>query len=81
MNIMDYMSRKATALLGVFGAAALGVYIESRRARRASSGMLEPQSSLSIRNAGHVDIDDDEAADIIRRARPALERARELYAY
>ena len=81
MDIMDYMSRKATALLGFFGAAALGVYIESRRARRASSGMLEPKSTVSVPNAGRIDIDDDAAADIIRRARPALERARELYAY
>jgi hypothetical protein len=27
-----------------------------------------------------IDIDDDAAPDIIKRARPALERARELYA-
>jgi Arc/MetJ family transcription regulator len=36
--------------------------------------------SVSIRSPRRIDIDDDAAADIIKRARPALERARELYA-
>lgn len=73
MNIMDYMSGKAIALLGIVGAAALGIYFKWRRPRREPSDGLEPDPRC-------IDIDDDTAADIIRRARPALERARELYA-
>ena len=80
MNIMGCMSRKATALLGIVGAAALGIYFKCGRPRRARSGVLEPTSSVSIRSTGRIDIDDDAAADIIKRARPALELARELYA-
>jgi hypothetical protein len=73
MNIMDYMSGKAIALMGIVGAAALGIYFKWRSPRREPSGRLEP-------NPRRIDIDDDTAADIIRRARPALERACELYA-
>jgi hypothetical protein len=80
MNIMDYMSGKTRALLGIASAAALGIYFKSRRPRRAPSGVREPKSSVSIRSPRRIDIDDDAAADIIKRARPALERARELYA-
>ena len=36
--------------------------------------------SVSIRSPRRIDIDDDAAADIIKRARPALELAPELYA-
>ena len=79
MNIMDCMSGKATALLGIVGAAALGTYFKWRRPRRAPSGVVGSKSSVSIRSPRHIDIDDDAAADIIKRARPALERARELY--
>jgi hypothetical protein len=72
--------RTAATLLGVVGAAALGIFINMRRARKARTGiMLEPKSS--VRSPGHVDIDDDAAAEIIKRAKPELERARELYAY
>ena len=77
---MDYMSGKLTALLGIAGAAAVGIYFKWRRPRRASD-VLESKGSASIRSLRCVKIDDDAAADIIKRARPALERARELYAW
>jgi hypothetical protein len=74
MYIMDSMSgRTAATLLGVVGAAALGIFFESRRVRKARSG--------SVRGPEHIDIDDDAAAEIIKRAKPEFERARELYAY
>lgn len=81
MLIMEYMSgRTAAALIGFVGAAALGIFIESRRVRKARSGnMVEPKSSA--RGPEHINIDDDAAAEIIKRAKRELERARELYAY
>ena len=78
MDIIDCMSRKTTALLGIIGAATVGIYFKWRRPLRAPSDVLESKNSETIRR---VDIDDDAAADIIKRARPALERARELYAF
>jgi hypothetical protein len=81
MRIMGYMSGRVIALSGAVGAAAVGIYIKWRLARKASSNMVEPQSSVPTRRPGSIDIDDDAAADIIMRARPELERARELYAY
>ena len=78
---MDYMSGKATALLGIAGAAAVGIYFKWRRPRRVSSDGIEPKGSVSFRSSRRIEIDDDAAADIIKRARPALERARELYAW
>jgi Arc/MetJ family transcription regulator len=69
------MSGKATALLGIAGAAALGIYFKWQWPRRASDA---PQPK---RRRQRVEIDDDAAADIIKRARPALERARESYAW
>jgi hypothetical protein len=72
--------RAAATLLGFVGAAALGIFIESRRVGKARTGiMLEPKSS--VRGSEHINIDDDAAAEIIKRAKPEFERARELYAY
>jgi hypothetical protein len=81
MHIMDQMSgRTAATLLGFVGAAALGIFIESRRVRKARTGIvLEPKGS--VRSPGNINIDDDKAAEIIKRAKPEFERARELYAY
>jgi hypothetical protein len=75
---MDLMSGRTTVTLLIFvGAAALGMFIESRKARNARAGiMLEPNS-----DPDRVRIDDDAAAEIIKRAKPQFERARELYAY
>jgi len=70
------MSGKATALLGIAGAAAVGIYFKWRWPRRTSSDAPQPK-----RGRQRIEIDDDAAADIIKRARPALERARELYAW
>jgi len=55
-------------------------YFKWRRPRRAPSDVIEPKGSVSFRSSRRIEIDDDVAADIIKRARPALERARELYA-
>ena len=72
--------RTAATLLGFVGAAAIGIFVESRKARKARDGiMLEPQSS--VRGPGRITIDDDAAAEIIKRAKPEFERARESYAY
>lgn len=81
MYIMDSMSgRTAATLLGVVGAAALGIFINVRRVRKARTGiMIEPKST--VRGPEHVNIDDDAAAEIIKLAKPEFERARELYAY
>jgi hypothetical protein len=68
------MSGKATALLGIIGAAAVGICFQLRRPRQALSDVRKVESQ-------RIEIDDDAAADIIKRARPALERARELYAW
>jgi hypothetical protein len=78
MHIMGHMSGKALALSGAVGAAAaaIGIYITRRKARRAFSDVLEPLSSEPLPRDGRIDIDDDAAADIIMRAKPALERAR-----
>ena len=65
------MSGKTTTLLGIAVAAALGIYLKWRRA---ASGVLKPKSSLPGSS-----IEDDGLADIIKRVRPALDRARKLY--
>ena len=80
MDIIGCMSGKATALFGIIGAAALGIYFKSRRSARVPSGGLEPKVSVFMPRARSIEIDDDAAADIIKRARPALERAYDLYA-
>lgn len=69
---MDSMSgRTAATLLGVLGAVALGLLIKWRSVHKDNS----------VHATGHVDIDDDLAAEIIKRAKPQFERARDLYAY
>ena len=75
------MSGKATALLGIVGAATLGIYFKWRHHKRVPGDVLEPGNSESLRRPRSIEIDDDAAAEIIKRARPALERARELYAW
>jgi hypothetical protein len=78
---MDSMSGKTAAtLLGVVGAATLGIFIKWRSVRKARPGtMLIPRGS--VRSPGLIEIDDDAAAEIIKRAKHEFERARELYAY
>jgi hypothetical protein len=79
------MPPRLTALLGVIGAASLGVWLRSRRRRKSPSyPECELDESLPLTIAGNsqgllpFNIDDDRAAEIIRRARPALEKAREV---
>jgi hypothetical protein len=72
--------RTAATLLGFVGAAALGIFIESRRVRKARTGIV-PEPKSSVRSPGNINIDDDKVAEIIKRAKPEFERARELYAY
>ena len=78
---MGLMSGKVTAILGIAGAATLGIYWKFRHARRRHTSTLEHERSVSAGNPGRIDIDDDAAAEIIKRARPELERARLLYGY
>ncbi len=78
---MGVMSGRLTAILGIAGAATLGIYLKFRHGQQKNSRIAARKSSLSAASASRIDIDDDEAADIIKRARPALERARLLYGY
>ena len=78
---MGLMSGKVTAILGIAGAATLGIYWKFGHARRKQSSTVERERSLPAGNRARIDIDDDAAAEIIKRARPELERARLLYGY
>ena len=75
------MSR-ATVILGIFSTVAVSIWIKVRRTRRVRRGKLEAYSPANRRDPQWLysfDIDDDTAAEIIKRARPALEWARALY--
>jgi hypothetical protein len=81
MYIITYMSGKTAAtVLGLVGAAAVGIFFKVRKAHKAQSAVVVETES-SFRSSDAIDIDDDAAAEIIRRAKPEFERARELYAY
>jgi hypothetical protein len=71
------MSGRMAALLGIVGAAAVSAWVQIKRRHHATSWV---SSSVGQRSHGLliVDIDDDTAADIIKRAKPELERAREV---
>ena len=78
------MRSRVTAVQGLFGMAALGVWLTSSKRKQQTAPAaeeavdLEPETPPSPLHAENVDIDDDSAAEIIRRAQPALERARKL---
>lgn len=80
------MSRRVTAIFGVLGVAAFSVWLKKKRARLTQSDTSQVDIldavALPAATGGQglmrVDIDDDEAAEIIKRAKPALERAAEL---
>jgi hypothetical protein len=72
-DIIDYMSGRLAALFGIMGAAALGLWINKKRR---AEPVLEMYGSQGL---PAIDVDDDTAAEIIRRARPALEHARSVY--
>lgn len=61
------MLSKRTTVLSVIGLAALATWLKVKR-----------QPHLRFGNAGLPDEEEDRLAEIIQRARPALERATEL---
>jgi hypothetical protein len=67
------MSGRLAALFGIMGAAVLGLWINKTRRTETTPDMYGPEG-LPV-----IDVDDDTAAEIIRRARPALEYARSVY--
>jgi hypothetical protein len=69
------MSGKTTAIVGFSSAAAVTLLVKVWRDRRTNHTSLEPHDP----EYRHFDIDDDTTAEIIKRARPALVRARALY--
>ena len=77
----NHMS-KATVILGISSAVVLSIWIKIRRTRRVRRGQLESYSPAYRREPQWLysfNIDDDTAAEIIKRSRPALELARTLY--
>jgi len=67
--------------LGVCSAVALSIWIKIRRTRRLrrQHEPYSPAYRAELQRLRSIDIDDDTAAEIIKHARPALERARTLY--
>jgi hypothetical protein len=64
------------AIVAAGSVAALAVWI--RHANRPRLNNVDDFGDIAQIDGEGVEIDDDAAADIIRRARPELERAREL---
>jgi hypothetical protein len=58
-------------IVGILGGAALVTWLNAGRRRSAAN-------QSGVFDMGSIDIDDDTSAEIIKRARPALERAREF---
>jgi hypothetical protein len=76
-TIIGNMSNRILVTCGVIAAAAVGMLFRSRRRDGASlSGSAESEPAGGMLAA--IDVDDDEQAEIISRARPALERAAKL---
>jgi hypothetical protein len=75
------MFKRLAALLGIVGAAAaVGAWLQNKK-RRHSASIPDEWDSPATQDAHGlpmIDLDDDAAANIIKRARPALERARKL---
>jgi len=67
------MSGRIAMIVGILGGAALVTWLNAGR-RRSPAGANQ-SGALDV---GSIDIDDDTSAEIIKRARPALERAREF---
>jgi hypothetical protein len=75
------MKRTIRAILTLSSVAAVAVWIRRTYAFLPATSRNERDdfAELYQRNPGHyLDIDDDAVADIIRRAKPALERARQV---
>jgi hypothetical protein len=60
-GIMEHVSGKVMALLGIVGVATLGYLVQMATPRRVPSDVHEPKSSVSIRSPRRVEIDDDAA--------------------
>jgi len=67
------MSARLATLLGLVGATALSIWFGKRRQR-------QPVETEANTSSQAVYADDDNVADIIRRAQPALQRASRLTA-
>ena len=76
-TIIGTMSNRVIVACGVIAAAAVSMLVRARRRNGASTvNLVEEESGLEpIRT---FEIGDDEAAEIISRARPALDRAAKL---
>lgn len=75
------MSPRIAAALGVVSVAVLGTWWKAKRKLRELAPVpAAPVEEIQEEPASipPIEIDDDTAAEIIRRARPALERAREI---
>jgi hypothetical protein len=77
------MTKRVIAAVGALSAAALGAWLSSKRQHRLASRAIDLDSAPSIANDSQkvfsIEIDDDAAAEIISRARPALERAARVH--
>jgi hypothetical protein len=78
---LSSMSNRLLVACGVIAAAAVGIWLKIKRPGSAEFVMdgdngIEPGANLP--QLSSVSIDDDEAAEIISRARPALDRAAKL---
>ena len=71
------MSNRILVTCGVIAAAAVGMLFRAKRRNGASlSGSVETEPAGGLLAA--IDVDDDRQAEIISRARPALDRAAKL---
>jgi hypothetical protein len=77
MYDQNTMSNRVLIACGVIAAATVGFFVRARR-RNGSSSEISNEVELETSRLPTVEIDDDEAAEIISRARPALDRAAKL---
>jgi hypothetical protein len=73
------MKTRLTAIIAAAGIAAVGAWYKSRSRRRSTPVVDDEFADLELgrEHPRRIEIDDDTAAEIIRRAKPALEIARE----
>jgi hypothetical protein len=70
------MHSKVRAALSLFGLAALGMWLTGRLRKRPPLAEIPSEVETVPSSMSVPDIDDDTAAEIIRRAQTSLERAR-----
>ena len=80
MYDLSSMSNRLLVACGVIAAAAVGVWMKVKRSSSAEITVegQELAAGYDLPQLTSVDLDDDEAAEIISRARPALDRAAKL---